>query len=56
MNHVSRSRIQWTPEMEAELMACKDRREFAARMGLTLCTVDGRYYKLKRLQKGQNDD
>lgn len=34
--------------MEAELLACDDRRAFAARYGLSLCTVDGRYYKLKR--------
>ena len=34
--------------MEAELLACDDRKAFAARYGLSMCTVDGRYYKLKR--------
>lgn len=48
MNKVYRPRTQWTPEMEAELMACDDRKAFAARYGLSMCTVDGRYYKIKR--------
>ena len=48
MNKVYRPRTQWTPEMEAELLACDDRKAFAAQYGLSMCTVDGRYYKLKR--------
>lgn len=42
--------------MEQELLTCNNRREYAARMGLSLCAVDGRYYKLKRLQKEQAND
>lgn len=53
MTRVHRSRTDWTPEMEAELLACGNRRAYAERYGLSLAAVDGRYYKLKRSSQGK---
>ncbi len=48
----------WTPEKDAELLAYYQHglrpAYIAERMGLTIASVEGRYYKLKRKQKAND--
>jgi len=48
----------WTPERDAELLEYYKHglrpAYIAERMGLTIASVEGRYYKLKRKQKAND--
>lgn len=52
---VRRSTRKWTPDMDKELCDMWDngihKSEIAERMGITICSVENRYRKLKKAQK-----
>lgn len=54
MPRVYRERVKWTPEMNRELLNLWDygvhRNEIAERLGVSVATVEGRYYRLKKEQ------
>jgi len=52
---VRRNTRKWTPEMDKELCDMWDngihKSEIAERMGITICSVENRYRRLKKAQK-----
>ena len=52
---VRQSTRKWTPEMDRELCNMWDygihKSEIAERMGVTICSAENRYRKLKKAQK-----
>lgn len=55
---IRRKRVEWTPAMDQELVNLWDygvhRNEIAERFGVTIASVEGRYYKLKREKEQAN--
>lgn len=55
---VKRKRVEWTPEMERELVNLWDygvhKSEIAERLGTSVASAEGRYYKLKREKEQAN--
>ena len=55
INKVSRGTTKWTPEMEAELVNLRNGgmhpQDIAKHFGLSVATVEARFYKLKRMMR-----
>lgn len=58
MPFVSRSRVEWTTDMERRLIELRDYglrfRDIADQLGITASAAEGRYHKLKRASQ-KND-
>ena len=58
-NRVYRGVTKWTPELDEKLMGLFNYglrpKDVAEEMGMSVATVEGRYYRLKKL-KEQADD
>lgn len=59
MNRVTRGQTKWTPEMDRELMNLRNYgvhpREVAEKFGVSVATVDARYYRLKKQEREQSN-
>lgn len=55
MHRVTRRQVKWTPEMEAELLRLRTNgthpRDVADHFGVSVATVDARFYKLKKARQ-----
>lgn len=56
MHRVSKPKVNWTPEMDAEVLAARrdgvHSSEVAQSLGLSVAAVDARYFRLKRIMNG----
>lgn len=52
MHRVSGKKVKWTPEMDADIITLRmdgmHSSEIAQRLGVSIASVDARYYRLKR--------
>lgn len=53
MHRVSGRKVNWTPEMDAEVLAARKAgvhsSEIAQRLGLSIASVDSRYHRIKKV-------
>ena len=59
MHRVTRRQTKWTPKMDRELLNMRNYgihpREVAEHFGVSQATVEARYYRLKRIEKGDTN-